>query len=324
MTRRIVSADIGGTHARFALATIDGEPGRQPRRAGHAQDRRPWQLPACLGGIRQAFGRAAAPCPCDQLRRAGRRRIAEAHQQSVGDPPGADPREARRHRLCGGERLRRGGLGRRRLRRQRLHPPMRTRRAASGRGHGHHPRPRHRARRRRAAARAEWRAGDRDRGRPRRFRAARCARRPHPRRAAQELPPGFGRAHPVGSRPDEPVRGARQPRRTAGDHSRRKGFVERGDGRERQPRRRSAGPLLPDARRGGRRPCAGARRGGGGDRRRASASASRTTSPARASATASSPRAGSSGGWTRSRSSSSPIRSRACSAPPRPLRGAFA
>jgi glucokinase len=60
MTRRIVAADIGGTHARFALATLDGA-GFGARRAGHAQDRRPRQLPARLGGVRAPLGRAAAP-----------------------------------------------------------------------------------------------------------------------------------------------------------------------------------------------------------------------------------------------------------------------
>ena len=50
--RKIAVADIGGTHARFALAEIDDGRVVLARRAGHAEDGRTWQLPARVAGVR--------------------------------------------------------------------------------------------------------------------------------------------------------------------------------------------------------------------------------------------------------------------------------
>ena len=52
--RQIAVADVGGTHARFALAEIDGGRVVVARRAGHAEDRRACELPDRVGGIRTA------------------------------------------------------------------------------------------------------------------------------------------------------------------------------------------------------------------------------------------------------------------------------
>ena len=88
----IAVADIGGTHARFALAEIDG--GRvvslgEPvtlKTAEHASFQTAWEEFGRRAGIELA--RRARHRLC----RAGRRRGAQADQQSVGDPPGADAR----------------------------------------------------------------------------------------------------------------------------------------------------------------------------------------------------------------------------------------
>ena len=84
--RQIAVADVGGTHARFALAEVEdgrvvslGEP-MTLKTAEHASFQLAWQ----------EFGRRArhraAQGARHRLCRAGRRRSPEAHQQPVGDP----------------------------------------------------------------------------------------------------------------------------------------------------------------------------------------------------------------------------------------------
>ena len=89
----------------------------------------------------------------------------------------------------------------------------------------------------------------RDRGRPYRLRAARRARGPDPRPAADQLPPGLGRAGRLRHGPGQHLRGARRDRGPdARPYRDEKALWAGGDGRRGQPRRRRARPLLPVAR----------------------------------------------------------------------------
>ena len=146
--RQIATADVGGTHARFALATIDGgqvvELGEPVtlKTAEHGSFQLAWQ----------EFGRrSGGELPnelVDRLRGAGRRRDAQAHQQSVGDPPGADQGPARRRPLHDRQRLRCGRSCGCALARRRLPAFVRSRSAAArARRNRHRARSRYRPRR---------------------------------------------------------------------------------------------------------------------------------------------------------------------------------
>ena len=92
--------------------------------------------------------------------------------------------------------------------------------------------------------------GDRDRGRPCRFRAARQPRGQYPRAAAAEFPPGVGGAGRGRARAAQPLRSARRHRQPRRHDPRRQGAVGGGAGGQGQPRNRGARPALPQPRRG--------------------------------------------------------------------------
>ena len=297
MSRTIAVADIGGTHARFALAEVEGghvvslgEPVTL-KTSEHASFRTAWEE------FGRQTGQHAAQRARHGLRRAGRRRIAQADQQPVGDPPGADGGEARGHRVQDRQRFRRHRLCRRRVRRGQLPAFVRAGSAAPARGRDHHHRPRHGPGRRRPAQGRQAHPHHRDRGRPRRLRAARQPRGQDPRSFAAKLPPGVGRADRQRLGAGQHLQRARRDRGQGGDPARGQGAVGGRARRQRRARLGRARPLLPVAwarspatSRLPTAPTAWSSPAG-------SASGCATISTSRASTTASSPRAGSSGAW---------------------------
>ena len=197
----IVVADIGGTHARFALAELRRWARGGPRRGRDPEDGGARQPADRLGGLRRARRAQAAGRRRHRHRRPDRGRGAEAHQQPVDHPPGADQAEARAGALHPGQRLRR-----RRPRpaadgRQPSAPRLRAGRAAAGPGGVQHRRTGNRPGRGPGAPARRPFPRHRDRGRPRRLRPARQPRGRHPGAAAQALSPGLGRARGLRTRP---------------------------------------------------------------------------------------------------------------------------
>ena len=209
----IVAVDIGGTHARFALAEVEGGRVVAPRRGLHAEDGRACQPADRLGGVRRpARPPAARRPPASPSPARSQGDVLKLTNNPLGHPPRLIPRSSASSATRWSTISAPSPMPSPSSADEHFAPSLRAGAAAARRGRDQHRRPRHRPRRRPVAPPRRPLSRHRDRGRPYRLRAARQPRGPDPRPAAAAPPPGLGRAGRLRPGPRQPLRGARRDR----------------------------------------------------------------------------------------------------------------